>query len=124
MPPAKKGRSRQGFFSPPPSVGAATYPGNAAARQREVVDTVQRIMGEDVAPPLLMVGPSPTASCTPWSGWIALEIARTVGARARGTFQTGRAGRDGPAVGSPLRRSPIPVWPPVRVRNGRRDRQS
>ena len=36
----------EAFRSPPPS----QYPGQAAARQ-DVTDTVQRIMGEDIAPP-------------------------------------------------------------------------
>ncbi len=36
---------------PPPPAGPVGYPGNAATRQQEVEDRVQRIMGQDIAPP-------------------------------------------------------------------------
>ena len=36
---------------PPPPTGPVSYPGTAGTRLQEVTDTVQRIMGEDIAPP-------------------------------------------------------------------------
>jgi len=51
----------EGFRSTPPA-GPASFAGNAAARQQEVQDTVQRIMGEDIAPPPALVSPPPAAS--------------------------------------------------------------
>ena len=38
-------------FRPPPPAGPVGYPGTVAARQQEVDDRVQRIMGQDNAPP-------------------------------------------------------------------------
>jgi len=51
----------EGFRSTPPA-GPASYAGNAATRQQDVQDTVQRIMGEDIAPPPAPVSPPPAAS--------------------------------------------------------------
>src|SRR6478672_11763790 len=51
----------EGFRSTPP-VGPPSYAGNATTRQQEVQDTVQRIMGEDIAPPPAPVSPPPAAS--------------------------------------------------------------
>ena len=41
----------QGFSSPPSPAGPAGWGDPAASRQQDVTDTVQRIMGEDIAPP-------------------------------------------------------------------------
>ena len=41
----------QGFSSRPSPAGPAGWGDTAASRQQEVTDTVQRIMGEDIAPP-------------------------------------------------------------------------
>ena len=52
----------EGFRSPPPPSPAAPggWGDTPASRQQEVTDTVQRIMGEDIAPPPAPVTPPPT----------------------------------------------------------------
>jgi len=47
-------------FRPPPSPAGPAFAGTAAVRQ-EAVDTVQRIMGEDIAPPERPATPPPAA---------------------------------------------------------------
>jgi len=52
----------EGFRSTPPLTGPPSYAGNATDRQQEVQDTVQRIMGEDIAPLTAPTSPPPAAS--------------------------------------------------------------
>ena len=47
----------EGFRSPPTPAGPGGWGDTAVSRQQEVTDTVQRIMGEDIAPP-----PTPVSS--------------------------------------------------------------
>ncbi len=47
---------------PPPTGGPVGYPGTAASRQQEVEDRVQRIMGQDIAPPPAAPLAPPSAS--------------------------------------------------------------
>ena len=50
----------EGFRPPPPSpAGPAGYPGTFAGRQQAVEDRVQRIMGQDIAPPPATFTPPP-----------------------------------------------------------------
>lgn len=48
-------------FRPPPPAGLQGHPGTAATRHQEVQDTVQRIMGEDIAPPPPPLTPPPAS---------------------------------------------------------------
>jgi hypothetical protein len=94
----------EAFRSPPP---APDYPGQAAARQ-EVTQTVQRIMGEGITPPVEPPstprhrsgsdGPSTTDVAKDQAGQVA-DTAKEVGAHVVGTVQeqagqvTAQAGR-------------------------------
>jgi len=84
----------EGFRSTPP-LEPASYAGNAAARQQEVQDTVQRIMGEDIAPLPVPVNPPSTppngdSSTTDVAKHQASEVADTAkqaGAQLAGTVK-------------------------------------
>ena len=52
----------EGFRSPPSPTEPGAWADTAASRQQEVTDTVQRIMGEDIAPPKHSYTPTPVGS--------------------------------------------------------------
>lgn len=87
----------EGFRPPPPSspAGPAGYAGTADARRRDVEETVQRIMGEDIAPPPapltspppVQEGDGPTTEVATQQAAEVADTAKQAGAQVAGTVK-------------------------------------
>ncbi len=84
----------EGFRSPP-AAAPATYAGSSAAHQQQVRETVQRIMGEDIAPAPSPFAPpaasqngdSPTTEVAKQQATEVADTAKQAGAQVAGTVK-------------------------------------